>query len=284
MARAVGLMNPENAAKSMGAFKEGVVRIDSNKYAVHLAKGEDAVPATKWIWNVTRLAEGNEPLLDEHDEPITEILYFSFGGKCLPFVHPGTASGPDEDPEDAGIEVGVEGNTIFLNANDWTPNENSGLLVLTRSLASQNVSPVYLNRCWTPDWNGCVFEMKTAFGGKGRDGKEIPYKVVAKIITGPGATKSKSGSSSKADKGGDAEAALAGILNSLSTELDGQQLTRKAFTNRVRAAMDAAKVDAKLLVPVLSLCKDDKWLQTHADTFDYVVTDSGITFGQQAPA
>jgi hypothetical protein len=67
-------------------------------------------------------------------------------------------------------------------------------------------------------------------------------------------------------------------------ELDGQTLTRKAFVNRVRAALDEAKTDSKLLVPVLSLCKDEKWLTGHAETFDYSVnsTDNTIAFGQSA--
>lgn len=285
MARATGLMNPDNAAKSMGAFKEGCVRIESNSYKVHLAKGEDAVPATKWVWNVTRLVEGgSEPLLGENDEPITEELHFSFGGKCLPFVHPGTADNPDDDPEDAGTADGTEGNTIYLNAPDWKPNEKSSVMMLTRSLTSLGVKSEYLNRCWTPDWNGCVFEMKTKLGEKGRDGKEIPYKVVAKIMVGPGAKGKTAQAAGKADKAADAEATLAGVLNRISEELDGQSLTRKAFTNRVRAALDAAKVDSKLLVPVLSLCKDDKWLQAHAETFDFALTETNITFGASVPA
>lgn len=286
MARATGLTNPDNAAKSQGAFKEGVVRIDSNAYKVHLAKGEDAVPATKWVWHVTRLAEGGaEPLLGDNDEPITEELHFSFGGKCLPFVHPGKADSPDdEEPEDVGTDDGVEGNTIFLNAADWKPNEKSSVMMLTRSLATQGVKAEYLNRCWAPDWNGCVFEMKTKLGEKGRDGKEIPYKVVAKIVVGPGGKSKTAQGSGKADKAADAEATLAGVLNKLSEELDGQSITRKAFTNRVRAALDTAKVDAKLLVPVLTLCKDDKWMQAHAETFDFTLSDTNITFGQVVPA
>src|SRR5262245_47343119 len=125
--RASGLMNPENAAKGAGVFKEGYVRIDSNSYKVHQAAGEDAVPATKWSWKVTRLQQdGETPLVNEHEEPITEELLFSLGTKCLPFVHPGKADGPtDEEPEDLGTGTGVEGNTIYLNAADWRPNERS---------------------------------------------------------------------------------------------------------------------------------------------------------------
>lgn len=288
MPRATGLMNPDNAVKSAGAFKEGFVRIDFNSYKVHQAKGEDAIPATKWAWAVTRLADnGEDPLLDEHDEPVKEDLYFSFGGKCLPFVHPGKAdSVDDEDVEDLGTAVETEGNTIYLNAPDWKPNERSGLMVLTRSLASQGVKAEYLNRCWTEDWNGCVFEMKTTPPEKGRDGREFTMKIVSKVLVGPGGKKTgaaKGGKATAASNGVDknAEAHLAPILTALSEELDGQQITRKAFVNRVRAALDAAKTDSRLMVPVLSLCRDDKWLAEHAQTFDFVIGDDNtIVFGQ----
>ncbi len=275
-------MNPDNAAKSAGVFKEGFVRIDFNSYKVHQNKGEDATPATKWVWSVTRLGEdGQSPLTDEHDEPITEELLFGFGGKCLPFVHPGKADSPeDEEPEDLGTSVGAEGNTIYLVAQDWTPNEKSGLMTLTRSMTAQGIKAEFLNRCWCPDWNGCVFEMKTQTE-KGSDGKTFNMKVVSKVLVGPGKTKGGGKATPINGKPVDAEAALAPILHKLSEELDGQQLTYKAFLNRVRSAADAAKLDTKLLVPVLSLCKDENWLQAHGSTFDYSVypEDHTIIFG-----
>lgn len=296
MPKALGLMNPDNAAKSAGPFKEGLVRIDSNSYKVHQGKpgeGEPPVPATKWSWNVTRLAEdGEEPLTDEHGEAITEELLFSFGGKCLPFVHPGRAdSVDDEDVEDLGTGLTPDGelggNTIYLNAPDWKPNERSGLMVLTKSLVKQGIKAEYLNRCWTPDWNGCVFEVKNQEGEKGRDGRAFNYKIVTKMLVGPGSKKAGAKSSGKANgKALDAEGVLASILSAMSTEMDGQQVTRKTFVNRVKSAMDAAKVDNTLLVPVLTLCKDDQWLKAHEDTFDFVLypEDNTIIFGKAAGA
>ena len=291
MPRASGLMNPENAVKGGGAFKEGFIRIDSNSYKVHQSKpgeGEAPIPATKWAWQVTRLAEdGSEPLTDEHGDTIHEELLFSFGGKCLPFVHPGQAdSADDEDPDDQGTVVATEntpaseGNTIYLNAADWKPNEKSGLMVLTKSMIAAGIKPEFLNRCWCPDWVGCVFEMKTQ-GATGADGKTFNYKIVSKVLVGPGKKGIAAAGKAASNGAGDAESFLAPVLTKLSEELDGTQLTRKAFLNRVRAALDAAKVDSKLLVPVLSLCKDDKWLAAHAETFDYTLdpATNTIAFG-----
>lgn len=290
MPRATGLTNPDNAQKSAGQFKEGLVRIDSNSYKVHKPKdpttGEPPIPATKWSWMVTRLDENQQPVVDEHDEPVTEELLFSFGTKSLPFCHPGQATSPDDDePEDAGTEVEAEGNTIYLVAADWKPNEKSSIIMLTRSMTKNMVKSDYINRCWTPDWNGCVFELKSVEGGKGNDGRTFNYKVVTRVLQGPGSSSgAKKGGSAASSNGkpDNAEAVLAPILNSLSENLDGQALTRKAFQNRVREALEAKKVDSKLMVPVLSLCKDDKWLQDHGDTFDFFVDPiaNTITFGK----
>lgn len=278
-------MNPENASKGGGgAFKEGFIRIDGNTYKVHQAQGEDAVPATKWIWDVTRLQQdGETPLVDEHEEVVREQLFFSFGGKCLPFVHPGKAdSVNDEEPEDLGVSVGAEGNTIFLNAPDWRPNEKSGLMILTGSMAKQGVDRQFLDRCWTPDWNGCIFEMASQLE-KGRDGREFSYKIVKKVVVGPGGGKKAAKTNSKAaansSPNGEVEPALVGVIMAMSEEMDGQQLTRKAFVNRVRVALDEKKVDSKLIIPALNLAKSDDWLRKNAETLDISVSENAVLFG-----
>ena len=287
MPKALGLMNPDNASKGGGAFREGIVRIDSNCYmAVHQGKAGEAVdspiPATKWMLRCTRLQEnGEDVMVDEHDSPVTEELVFSFGGKCLPFIHPGKAdSVDDEEVEDLGTHLGVEGNTVFLVAQDWKPNEKSGLMVFTRSLQALAVKNEFLNRCWCPDWNGCVLELKSQ-PSQGADGKTFNYKVASRVLVAPGGTAKKAGKSASNGKSSDVETILAPILHAMSQELDGTAITRKAFLNRVRGALDQGHVDSKLLVPVLSLCKDDKWLSEHGTTFDFALdaANNTITFG-----
>jgi hypothetical protein len=287
MARAIGLMNPDNAVKSTGAFKEGVIRIDSNSYKVHKAQvGEgqpDNLPSTKWSWIVTRMNEqGNEPLTDDNGESIKEELLFSFGMKSLPFVHPGRMDGPEDDPEDLGTSIGAEGNTIYLNAVDWKPNEKSGLVVLTASLAKLNVSRTFIDRCWTPDWNGFIFHVASQEGPKSNDGRVFSYKVATKLISAPSA-KRTSKSANGAAAGQDAGALLAPIISRLSTELAGQTITKKAFANRVKSVCDTSNVPNHMLVPVLTLVRNEKWLQEVGETFDFTVTNDGITFGSIVP-
>lgn len=291
MPKALGLMNPEKATKSTGGFKEGLVRIDSNSYKVHKGKaGEgqaELVPATKWSWKVTRLNEEREPLTDEHDQVVTEELLFSFGTKCLPSIHPGKCESlDDEDVEDLGtqMEVGetpaAEGNTVYLVDPNWAPHEKSGIMTLTKSMAALAVPKAYLDRCWAPDWVGCIFDMRTQAGDKGKDGNAFTYKIVHQVIIGPGATKGKAKAGGKATES--AEEYLAPRMHKISEEMDGQTLTRKAFLNRVRDILTSDKTDSKLLVPVLSLCKDDKWLADHGETFDYYLDPAAqtITFGK----
>lgn len=277
-------MNPENASKSAGVFKEGFVRIDHNSYKVHAGKpgeGEAPNPATKWSWNVTRLKEDAEtPLTDEHDEPITEELLFSFGGKSLQHVHPGHADGPDDkEPEDLGSDVDTEGNTIVLLTDNWAPNEKSGLMVLTASLTKFGVNAEYLNRCWAPEWNGCIFEMKSQPGEKSADGRTFNYKVVTKIVVKPGGGKGKSATGVNGKAAVDAATVLGPILTAMSQELDGQQITHKAFVARVKASV--SNIDSRALVPVTALVKDWEWLQKHGETFDFYVDQAtaSIHFG-----
>ncbi len=287
MPKALGLANPANASKGGGGFKEGLVRIESNSYKVHQSKGEDATPTTKWSWIVTRLGEDQQVLTNEHDEPIMEELLFGFGGKALPFVHPGHCeSAEDEDVEDLGTSAGgvdsvpAEGNTIFLSAPDWKPNEKCGLMALTKSLTAQFVDMTYINRCWAPDWNGCIFHMKNEIGGKTNDGKDYNQKVVAKVVVGPGGKVARPKANGK--PAASAESVIGPILHGLSEELDGQSLTRKAFLGRVRTALETAKTDAKLMVPALGLAKDEKWLESHGDTYDFYLDQAAqtITFGK----
>jgi hypothetical protein len=280
-------MNPDNAAKSAGTFKEGFVRVDKSCYKVwqaeEVAGRKQMLPVTALVWNVTRLNEDQVPLVDEHDEPITEEIKFSFGTKALPFVHPAKAdSVDDDDPQDMGTEVGVEGNTLYTTAADWTPHELSGVMQLTTSLKQQGVDKTYLNRCWAPDWVGCVFFMKTHVSdNKMADDKgverNVNYKVVSKIVVGPGQAKpSRVPRAIKSNT--DAESVLAPVIENLSETLDGQQLTRKAFQNRVRAALEARGTDIKMLVPCLSLCKDEKWLAMNANRYGFSVDSDSITF------
>jgi len=56
-------------------------------------------------------------------------------------------------------------------------------------------------------------------------------------------------------------------------------MTKKAFINRVRTALDEKKVDSKLIVPALTLCRSDDWLRKHAEVLDINVSENAVLFG-----
>lgn len=312
-----GLLNPKNATESTGGgFREGVVRIDKSAFAVVQPRGgkdrEAPQPVCALVWDVTRLDEHTlEPLVsdagDNEGAPVTETIVFGMGGKSLTSVHPGKAdSADDDDVEDLGVEVGVEGPTVFVENTQFSLNKKSALANLMVSLEGAGFKPEYLDRVWANDFTNSVFFMKTQVSAdtmKGDDGKERPinYKVVSKIIragydkkgasgnggAAKGGAKPTSGAQAPAaasgqtaatsnGKGGDeAESILKPILESLSEQLDGTRITRKALNMKVTGALADGKIAPKLHVPVLQLVKNDEWLLKNAARFD-------ITFDQGA--
>lgn len=302
-----GLFKQENAAQDTGGggFKEGLIRVDASVYKVYQAsppttpgkKFEQRPPVAALSWAITRLDEDQSPLVDGDDNPITEVLTFGLGGKSLASVNPGDAESPDdEEPTDLGVEVNTEGPTLFFKG-DFKIHPKSAAYHLMQSLLKAGFKEDYVYREWAPDYKGLVCFMKTFLDQEnkmmGNDGVERPvgYKVVDKIIRAPYEKKAGKGAAAGAGAGdkaasngkGDAgsEAILKPILEALSTELDGENLTFNALSKRVSKALQAGKVDAKQHVPVLALVKDVKWLTKNKAAYDMTIDadEQTVLFG-----
>lgn len=297
MAR-VALMQPKNFAPDSGGskFKEGFVRVDNSVYTIHQdppfgsEKARDRYTALRF--DVTRLTDDLEPMVEgEDDTPVVEKLYFSFGGKSLGQIHPANGSGPDdEEPEDCGDEMDVEGNTVTLIKDDFRLNPKSGLANLSKSLSGVGYTPEHMARMWAPDFKGVIFHMKSFLSEdkmKGSDGVERPiaYKVVDKFFpakggaAGKGSGKAagtpkkdagKEAGSTSGSKTNEAEKLLDPILMKLSDDFDGQSITRKALGAKVSAALQAADVPTKMHIPILTLVKDNDWLTKNGGKYDFV--------------
>ncbi len=325
MAIPKGLFNPKNAVESTGGFREGIIQVDSSVYKVHRNRtGEgqaELAPVMALCWNITRLDEEQEVMTNEDNEPLTEELIFSGGGKSLAQVHPGRADSPDDpEIEDAGVAVNTEGPTVYLVNQDWFPHKKSGMTQLMESLKEKGLKEEYLDRVWAPDYVGCVFEMKNKTSDDkmtrpGPDGKDreypINYKVVHRIIRGPGQSaasakgkKGKAGAGAGAGTGtgtgatasGEhsgtaasngkvdlAEAELAPILNSLSAERDGTSMSWKSLSATISRVLVSSTIDPKLHVPMLTLIKDFGWLVKNGPKYDmvYDAETNYIAFGEQ---
>lgn len=294
-----GLFQPKNFAPDTGGgFKEGMVRIDKSVFVVHKAPDPEnppkdyvaRAPVCALKWSITRLDEDLDPITDDDGGAITEVATFSLGGKSLVQVHPGNASSAeDEEVEDQGDKVGAEGNTLFLIAPNFQLHPKSGAAHLFASLKAKDYSEEYLDRVWAPDFEGMVCFMKnvpdTDVMITGNDGKEraTPFKVVEKIVVFPYKSKGKT---DKAAKGGgekvdsEVEGVLSGILQKLSEELDGQQVSKKALANRVSSAIQKAKVQSKQQIAVLDLLKNESWLKKNSGLFDITLNaDGSVVFG-----
>lgn len=295
-----GLLNPKNYAQDTGGggFKEGFVRVDRSVFKVHQAPprgGEVLQPVCALAWDVTRLDEDLEPLLDDSGAPITELLPFSLGGKSLPQVHPGGADSiDDEDVQDLLVAVGTEGPTIFLVNPEFKINPKSSAAHLFASLIKvDSKMEEIVDRTWAPDYAGMVVFLKSIpdptvsmADAKGVT-RPTNFKTVDKIVKSPGQAKTKGAAAGK-DGGANSEteSALKSILEALSHEMDGKQLTLKALNTRVSRALQAGKVDTKLHIPTLALAKDAAWLKKNAEKYDMTVDfEAGtVVFGILAEA
>lgn len=314
----MGLMNPKNAApESGGPFKEGHIRVDTSAYKVHqgdaIAGQAQRQPVLALVWGITRLDEDLDPIEDAESNPVTEVLVFGLGGKSLLSAHPGGADSPnDQEIEDLGVEVKTEGPTVHLASKDFQLHAKSSCMVLMKSLEKAGVKESALDQTWAPQWVGCVFHMKTFLDNDmqmddGKGGKRpLGYKIVNKIVKGPGegGGKKKKGEEKTAAAAGtgaktpvkapgktaELETYLGPILEFISTEKDGQVMTRKALAVLVSQRLQTAKppIDAKLHIPILAGCvKNDDWLKENGHKYDmtFALGDDGqvvmVQFGAQ---
>lgn len=310
-----GLFNPKNVAPDTGGpgFKEGPVRVDASNLVIYQSPAPKTpkadyvqpLPIVALMWDVTRLDENLEPLTDEHDNPLTEQLRFSLGGKSLAQVHPGKAdNADDEEIEDLGEKVGTKGDTLFMVNSNFQIHPKSSVHYLYKSLVSK-VDDKFIDRVWAPDWNGMVTVMKIETSGdtmtqEDQNGKKVErpvtYKVVEKVVSmGKGKGKAAAGGkdagkdASGKDGGNDRateEKAIQPILEAISSELDGTQVTMKALNSRVSKALQASKIDTKQHVSILALVKDDEWLKKNAKKYDMTVDteERTVAFGTVAAA
>lgn len=296
MGRVHGLFNPKNASESSGggSFKEGNCLVTRSVYRVYkkpdYAGKPPSEPVLALVWDVTRLDDDLQPLRTDEGGELKEQIVVSLGGSSLVKAHPGMAEGPESDEaEDLGDAINTEGPTVFVIKEGWFPDKRSGITHLNDSLTKKGFDPKIIDRGWAPDFVGGIYFMKTWIDADNKlpaDDKGVergtPYKIVEKIIRFPyeakgGKADNKAAKGKKAEAtsepetaqgGSDKEVILSGILNELTEELDGEEVSRKAFKQRVIAKLNANEVDPKLHVPISGLVMDDKWITKNLKKFD----------------
>lgn len=283
-----GLLNPKNQKEGGGgSFQEGNVEVKEASFIVFQPKAGEGQPERNpfvaLLWKVARLDEELEPLRNDDEEPVTEDLVFSFGKSSLAFIHPASASGPDdEETEDQGDEPGTIGSTLH-EVKPFALNSKAGVAFLMNSLKKAGWKEDYLDRVWAPDYVGLVAHMKTEYGDKmtGTDGVErpIPYKTVSKIHRAPYESKAKKGAAES--KVSAAESAFGAIIAKLKESSNGEGMSLKALRTRISGETSKPKFDSKLMVPVNTLARDDKWLAKNAAKLGLEIDfeENQVTFG-----
>ena len=282
----LALFNPENFApestqNAKKQFQEGWVRVDQSAIKVinTAPANKDPQPVLAKVWDITRLNEDLEPLVDPSaDEELRETLVYKMGKQALAIVHPANGSSPDDNsPERLGDTIGTSGNTFDVaDGQTFQLHPKTGAAHLMNSLKKCGVPDTILNRGWCPDEVGCIFYMKSLVDGQmdnkftKRDGTEvnekvdITYKVVDKISgTMPRGAKK---SSPAADLG----TATISVLDKIKADLN-EPVTKKTFKLRVNAAMQSLSTPPALRVPILNNLTDDTWLANNLE-------DNGLVY------
>jgi hypothetical protein len=216
-------------------------------------------------------------------------IQLSFGQKSLEAFHPGTASGPDDtDPQDEGDGVDAEGNTVWCSG-DESFNKSAGAIVFMESLAKAGFPKATLDRCYAPDLVGLKFALATEEPKKlnekyglrlntkpmkdARDGSDvvITYKVAEKWLNpnylSGGDAKAKKANGKvdheEAAKPTDPEEIAKEVLGIVAAQKAGEKnkiKSKQALLGFFTNAYTKGKYDAKQLVTVQKLVKDDDWI------------------------
>jgi len=201
-----GLFEPKNFAEDTGGgVREGCYRVTGASVVMDQKKtreGKDPTPAYLAIrWACVQLDNDNhEPMETPEGESVQAVFNFGLGKSAHEFIHPCAATSPDDDdPEDQGVELGAEGNTLFPTEKylegiekerPWRLHPQTAWAKMLGSLAEHGWKPELLKRVWPEDFVGSDFFITTIQEPTGekemRNGKEqertIPYKVVKQII------------------------------------------------------------------------------------------------------
>ncbi len=299
-----GFLHPDNANEGSIGFKEGLVRVDAAAFKVHQppvaeGTGETRNPFLALVWNVTRLDEDKTPLIDNENNPLTEEVIFSLGGKSLQHAHPGICSNyEDEDVEDAGVDINAEGPTIYLTNATWRPDKKSGLVNLQLSLKDKGVDSRILNRVWAPDYVGGIVFLKNQPSGQtiqrpDKTGKLVDqtfsYKVVDKIerAFGLGAEPKKRAAATKTAghaangktvESSEVEAKLKPILDEIGMAQIGKTISKKALAATVNKMLTEQAVPPPIFMPIMNMVRDDAWLTANAAKYEFTYADNQVTF------
>lgn len=266
------------------------------------AKNEEYPPSCQVILELFKLDPKSYERID--DEPVFERL--GFGGKNgLDKVRPGKMDSPaDDEPEDLGTDLGVEGNSVYCEEGT-TLADNCAWIIFSKDLEARGFKPEMIGSGWLPHLEGTKFEVERhkAYKNPNKTYKSDPTNLgVKKIITfgyevkkgkGKAAAKPAAGAAAAAGKAaagaaagangaatgatGDAtQIALSAVL-AIAGNMKGKPAMKRAlFQAQVMTYLmkEGAKIvpDMKSKNDLMNATvKDDEWLANVAAENGFVV-------------
>jgi len=160
---------PEDALHFKGAYADGWGKITDAKSVVFQfppdkETGRQDPPGLFCELTIQRYQDGDGN--KGADQPEQVLLSIQRAGKdtgTLSLAHPGIYPDGDlsKEPEDAGTELGAEGNTLYAIQDGYQVNDKTKLMVFCKSLQEHGFKPEILKRTFFPDFVGLYAFFKT---------------------------------------------------------------------------------------------------------------------------
>jgi hypothetical protein len=312
------------ASKGGVGFQEGFVHIDESfstnfQYPPNSQTGKQSDPFCALVWRGTRLdSEWNE--LPGDDNQFEIVLRMGSGydkAKGVTGVRPGKLAEKDFDnldvePEDLGSDVGVMGNSFFMEEGQKF---SVGWEKMKESLEQKAFKKEILGRGIATDFVGMIAHFKTVEGQKyiaskgDKKGQEVtpsnlvcdrihtyPYDAkkkggASKAATGTSKANGSAAASASASTGTAPSSALSAakdVFSALSAEFKkampaDKAVPRAEFQKQLTKELMRQKINPKVQVQIMDLVKDDnKLMDLAADVMDmpcaFTIGDDTITF------
>ena len=243
---------PKGSSQSSKALKagfgitEGTIKVVSACFLLHEFTNKDGDVALTFFghrWDVVRCDEAGEA---ESDETTPQYFIVQIAGKDketgevdlnkLKF-HPGKAKNADDpDPEDLGLEMGTEGNSMYCETAT-APFQDADWIEFCKSLETKGWKPEINDQSFAPNYVGTVLKVHTEtkplrLGAK-TDAKPQTKWVVDEIYVRPYESK-KGGAKGKPATG----AASKSTPQSKTSETANSAEPNEAAGEAYRAALD----------------------------------------------
>lgn len=222
-----------------------------------------------------------------------ETVKAEFGWGSMEKFHPGKATGADDDdPEDMGDELDVEGNCIYSDGSRIST--NTSWARLTASMELVGFKPEVLGNGFLPDligtkghvktdklekWAGykgdndptqLVFDKIVAFPYEGKQkGKTAPAKPGTKPSSTSSAKPGSAAASSAGNGANDADSIAGEIIAELMTEMAGKELDPKAIKSKATAKLMRRKVPVPQHKGVFTILTSAEFLEKKGEELGF---------------